>query len=47
VARRVDSFIQPHGCLLLIESVHHGNTAKVAHAIAGVLDAEIAVGPTL
>jgi flavodoxin len=47
MARGVESFIRPHRCLLLIESVHHGNTAKVAHAIAGVLDAEIAVGPTL
>jgi flavodoxin len=31
--------MRPHRCLLLIESVYHGNTAKVAHAIAGVLAA--------
>jgi len=30
-------------CLILCKSVHHGNTAKVARAIAAVLDAEIAV----
>lgn len=29
-------------CLLLVESVHHGNTAKVAESIARVLHAEIA-----
>lgn len=29
-------------CLLLVESVRHGNTAKVAEAIARVLNAEIA-----
>jgi len=29
-------------CLLLIKSVHHGNTAKVAEAIAGVLGTEVA-----
>jgi len=30
------------GCLILCKSVHHGNTAKVATAIAAVLHAEIA-----
>lgn len=29
-------------CLLLCQSVHHGNTAKVAQAMAGVLGAEVA-----
>ena len=29
-------------CLLLVKSVHHGNTAKVAAAMAGVLGAEVA-----
>jgi flavodoxin len=29
-------------CLLLVKSVHHGNTAKVAAAMAGVLEAEVA-----
>ena len=29
-------------CLLLCQSVHHGNTAKVAEAMAGVLGAEVA-----
>jgi flavodoxin len=29
-------------CLLLVKSVHHGNTAKVAGAMAGVLGADIA-----
>jgi len=29
-------------CLLLVESVHHGNTAKVAEAMAGVLGADVA-----
>lgn len=29
-------------CLLLVESVHHGNTARVAQAMAGVLGAEVA-----
>lgn len=29
-------------CLLLVKSVHHGNTAKVAEAMAGVLGADIA-----
>lgn len=29
-------------CLLLVESIHHGNTAKVAEPIARVLNAEIA-----
>ena len=31
-------------CLLLVTSVHHGNTAQVAEAMAEVLDGEIA-GP--
>lgn len=30
-------------CLPLVESVHHGNTAKVAESIASVLRADIAV----
>jgi len=29
-------------CLLLVKSVHHGNTAKVAQAMAGVLGAQVA-----
>lgn len=29
-------------CLLLVESVHHGNTATVAKAMAGVLGADVA-----
>jgi flavodoxin len=30
-------------CLLLVESVHHGNTATVARAIADELGADVAV----
>jgi flavodoxin len=31
-----------HACLILCKSVHHGNTARVAEAMAGVLGATVA-----
>lgn len=32
----------PRECLIVVASVHHGNTATVAAALAGVLDATVA-----